>query len=100
MRKYFLASSDGRCTVDLRLYRKDIINAVQEELPSAVVTVEKDYYTVEPTLDRGAAIRVGKKISKTALGKYCIKIPKLFNSVEVRKEISDESESKPLGGHH
>ena len=103
MRRYSLASIADRDNVDLTQYQTVITDAVSEEMPGAVVTVHNDYYTVDPAPDRGQAIRIGKKISRTGLGRYCIKIPKLFISttIEETKEERDNNGSykKPLGGH-
>lgn len=84
MRRYILASQEARGSVDLRQHTNMIINAVHAVMPQAVVVVEKQYYTVDPAPNRSEAIRIGRKLSKAqALGRYCIKIPKLFNSEEI-----------------
>ena len=84
MRKYYLASSGDRGDVDLRIYQKEIVEAVRKYMPGAQVEVAERHYTVHPTPDRGTAIRIGRILSdKDVLGKYCVKIPKLFCSEEV-----------------
>ena len=84
MRKYYLASPGDRSDVDLRRYQKEIVDAVHRFMPGAQVEVTDRYYTVQPTPDRGTAIRIGRILSdKDVLGKYCVKIPKLFCSEEV-----------------
>lgn len=83
MRKYTLASHVARDAVDLQCYREAIEAAVHEVMPEAEVTVCQGYYTVTPSPERGDAIRIGKKVSKTVLGQYCIQIPKLFCGEEV-----------------
>ena len=103
MRKYSLASVSDREDVDLTKYKAVITDAVSEEMPGAVVVVKNDYYTVDPTPDRGQAIRIGKKISRTGLGRYCIKIPKLFISTTIEETTEERDNSgshkKSLGGH-
>lgn len=83
MRKYILASPTARAEVDLIDYREEIEAAVFDVMPKAVVTIYEDYYTVSPSPDKGDAIRIGRRISKTVLGQYCIHIPKLFNGEEI-----------------
>ena len=102
MRRYYLASVEKRGTVDLREYEDKIMEAVKQIIPSATVVVEKDYYTVHPTPERGAAIRIGRLLSsRDVLGQYCIPIPKLFCSEEVEKGMVsvDGTEKKRIGGH-
>ena len=102
MRRYYLASSDDRETVDLRDYKETIETAVHKYMPQARVEVSERYYTVDPTPDRGDAIRIGRILSdKDILGKYCVKIPKLFCSEEMEKGsvIADGRKKKCIGGH-
>jgi hypothetical protein len=102
MRKYYLASSTDRGDVDLRQYQKEITEAVHRYMPGAQVEVAERYYTVDPTPDKGNAIKIGRLLSdKDILGKYCVKIPKLFCSEEVEhgKEVEDGREKKRTGGH-
>lgn len=80
MKKYRLACSKKRDSVDLRNYQDTIIDAVSEVLPDATVIVEKDYYMIVPPPSKGAAISIGKKICKSALNRHCITINKLFCS--------------------
>ena len=102
MRKYYLASTADRDDVDLRDFQKEITAAVHQYMPHAQVEVTERYYTVHPTPDRGNAIRIGRLLSdKDVLGRYCVKIPKLFCSEEVenRKEAEDGRKEKCAGGH-
>ena len=103
MRRYTLASPDARLTVDLRDYAAVIEEAVHDILPAAIVRVEQDCYYVDPTPERGVAVRIGRQICKSALNKHCIKIPKLFSSIEmdeVKEELNDrKSEQQHHGGH-
>lgn len=103
MRKYTLASPDARVAVDLREHSDVIVAAVMDVMDDedVEVVVRKDCYYVSPTPDRGDAIRIGRLICKSALGKHCVQIPKLFSSIEVEEEPNDETEQqKPNGGHH
>ena len=102
MRRYYLASVVERENVDLRLYEEEIKAAVHQFMPKAQVVVEKDYYSVHPTPERGNAIRIGRVLSsKDVLGRYCVKIPKLFCSEEVEKGMVsvNGTEEKCVGGH-
>ena len=90
MRKYTLASSDARSSVDLRVYTEIIESAVHEFMPHAVVQVEKDYYCVDPTPKQGEAIRIGRQICKSGLCQYCVQIPKLFSSIEIEPIAKEE----------
>ena len=86
MRKYYLASADHRGEIDLRKYKNEIINAVHTYMPHATVTVTERYYTVDPTPQRGNAIRIGRILSnKDVLGGCCVPIPKLFCSEEIEE---------------
>lgn len=99
MRKYTLASMD-RDSVDLRVYVAEIINAVHEVMPTAQVRVDKDCYYVSPTPTKGDAIRIGRKICESDLKHYCIKVSKLFNSVEIGGQDGAQKQSKTyVGGH-
>ena len=98
-----MASPTAKTAVDLRDYTNVIVDAVHAVMPSAVVTVEKDCYTVDPTPTQGSAIKIGRQICQSALKTHCIQIPKLFCSVEVEPKTKEEKESgtKPqyIGGH-
>ena len=80
MKKYRLACSNKRNSVDLRNYEDVIVSAVTDVLPNATVIVEQDYYMIVPPPNKGDAIRIGKKICKSNLNRYCISINKLFCS--------------------
>ena len=102
MRRYYLASSEDRDDVDLRKYEKIIEDAVLGYMPTARVEVHEHWYTVDPTPDKGNAIRIGRVLSdKDVLGKYCVKIPKLFCSEEVEKGsvLVNGTQKKCVGGH-
>ena len=100
MRKYTLASLDARQTVDLRNYIEVIESAVHKFMPEATVRVEQDCYYVSPTPTQGTAVRIGRQICKSALNKHCIRIAKLFSSVEIEEEMNDrKSEQQRHGGY-
>lgn len=80
MKKYRLACSEKRNSVDLRNYQDIIFDAVSEVLPKSTVIVEKDYYMIVPPPSKGEAISIGKKICKSNLNQHCITINKLFCS--------------------
>ena len=80
MKKYRLACSEKRNSVDLRDFKDIIIDAVAEVLPNATVIVEQDYYMIIPPPTKGEAISIGKKICKSDLNRHCIMINKLFCS--------------------
>ena len=98
MRRYTLASNEARNHVDLREYEDIIIEAVREFMPTAVVRVEMDCYYASPTPKKGTAVKIGRKICKSALSKYCVHIPKLFSSIETKEETHDENKQHH-GGH-
>lgn len=106
MRRYVLASLEHRQDVDLRNYEDVIVSAVMEAMKDVVgvsVEVGKNYYSVSPSPSRGAAIAIGRAICKSGLGKCCVQIPKLFQSVEVstdKEEKNDERKPDSLGGHY
>lgn len=96
MKKYTLASSRARKDVDLRDYEDIIVKSVTDVMGSRVdkVVVRQDCYYVSPTPSKGDAIRIGRLICKSALGNYCVKIPKLFLSVEMEEENNDNSKQQ------
>lgn len=100
MRKYTLASSSAKSTVDLTDYTEVITEAVHEVMPKASVIVENDCYYVNPAPSKGAAIRIGRAICKSGLAQHCIQVPKLFNSVPVKEVKHEEHKRKLSGGHH
>lgn len=102
MRKYYLASTDARVNVDLRDYAEKIISAVRVVMPDAEVVVEQRWYSVSPTPERGAAIKIGRALSKkNVLGKHCVQIPKLFNSIsDEKKEKKNDNKKQPRHGGH
>lgn len=99
MRKYTLASMD-RDDVDLRTYKTEIVNAVHDVMPTARVRVDKDCYYVSPTPDRGSAIRIGRKICESDLKHYCVKVPKLFTSVEIGGQNGAQKPQETYSGGH
>ena len=100
MRKYNLASSNARTSVNLTAYTDVITEAVHEVMPKANVIVEQDCYYVKPAPSKGDAIRIGRAICKSDLAQYCVQIPKLFNSIPMKEDQHEENERKLPGGHH
>ena len=100
MRKYTLASSSAKTVVDLTDYTEVITAAVHEAMPKARVIVEKDCYYVDPAPSKGAAIRIGRSICKSALARHCVHVPKLFNSVPMKEAKHEERKQQLTGGHH
>ena len=70
-RKYRLADSTNRKDVDLTKYEEQIMEAIHKERPDVKVTVNQDSYTLDRELKRGEAIRIGRALAKTELGKFC-----------------------------
>lgn len=103
MRKYMLANIEQRGKVDLRNYKGIIVAAVQEFAPGSTVAVAKNHYTVKEPLTHSQAVRIGRRICESELGRYCISIQlsKLFNSTIIQ-EVSNDSRNKQkqTGGHH
>lgn len=99
MRKYTLANSLCRGSVDLRDYADVIVSAVLEFAPSATVVVKKDHYTVNEPLTQSQAVRIGRRICESDLSQHCVKMSKLFNSVVVKEKANDDR-SKQTGGHY
>ena len=102
MRKYTLADIGNKGTVDLRDYELIITEAVHAVMPDALVSVQQDCYYVTPTPKPGDARKIGRQICKSALSRFCTSIPKLFTSIEITKEATNEKakQSKHPGGHH
>ncbi|MBE6946935.1 MAG: hypothetical protein E7454_01605 [Ruminococcaceae bacterium] len=103
MRKYVLADISKRSLVDLRDYKDIITKAVEDAAPGSTVIVTKDYYSVKEPLTHSQAVRIGRKICESELGRYCIsvKLSKLFNSTIIKEESDGNSDKqKQTGGHH
>lgn len=100
MRKYTLASSNARTSVNLTTYTNVITEAVHEVMPKASVIVEQDCYYVSPAPSKGDAIRIGRAICKSGLAQHCVQIPKLFNSIPMKEDQHEENERKLPSGHH
>lgn len=78
MRSYQLADAEHREKVDLTKYEKIIVKIITDEVPEAEVIVEENQYFVTPDLTRGQAIRIGKAIASSDIGKYTMFRPSLF----------------------
>ena len=102
MKSYTLASSSAKDNVDLIDYKEIIVIAVKEAMPKAKVSVYEDHYCVSPTPTHAQAVKIGKRICKSGLGGYCIKISKLFQGTEVKESEEDNGSKrhkKSMGGH-
>lgn len=73
--KYMLAKASIRNIVNLEDYQKIIKHALVAVNPEVEVTVQKDCYLVYGNLMRGQAIKAGKLIGKSSLGRYAVKYP-------------------------
>ena len=90
MRMFTLASSEASEYVDLRDYKSIIESTVTGIIPKAKVEVFKNCYVIDE-VTKGESIRIGRILASTQLGKYCIKISKLFSG-----ETIDETDLKNL----
>lgn len=100
MRRYTLASTDARKDVDLRNFSSFIEDTVHEFMPGATVDVQQNYYTVSPVPQKGIAVRIGRKLcSNKAMGKHCVKIPKLFYGTNIDVKEAKDEKQKCNGGH-
>lgn len=88
MTVYQLANPEYRNNVDLTKYKKLIEKLVTDEVPDAMVIVKETQYYVSPDLTRGQAIRIGRAIASSEIGKYTMSRPSLF----VGKKISERKE--------
>lgn len=84
-RKYRLADTNNRNDVDLTEYADLIESVIQEECPDVKVSIEEKSYTVNKELTKGEAIRIGRALAKTELGKYCANRYVLFFGQTVEK---------------
>ena len=103
MRKYSLASRNAKDAVDLTNYSDIIAKAVTEVMGDAddlVVIIESDCYIVSPTPTQGQAVRIGRQICKSALSQYCVQIPKLFSSIEIKEVNHDQTDQQEHPGGH
>lgn len=100
MRKYTLASSSARDSVDLRDYQQTIEDAVHTVMPTATVQVEASCYYVSPTPSQGDAVRIGRLICQSDLKVHCIQIPKLFSSINLGGSKKNGNKRKHHGGYH
>lgn len=88
MRIFSLASQEARKNVDLTDYETLITGTVLSIIPNAKVKVHKHFYTIDH-VTKGESIKIGKVLSRSCnLGKYCIKISKLFSGTEADEEMT------------
>ena len=84
-RRYQLADTNNRNDVDLTEYADLIESVIQKECPDVKVSIEEKSYTVNKALTRGEAIRIGRALAKTELGKYCANRYVLFFGQTIEK---------------
>lgn len=72
MRIYELANTELRGEVNLLDYKDIIEQVISEEAPTVKVTIEPDRYILDSDITKGQAIRIGRKIARSKLGKYCL----------------------------
>lgn len=100
MRKYTLASPTARQDVDLRDYESIIVEAVHKVMPKAKVAVVADGYFVSPSPDPSQARKIGRAICQSELKQHCVLIPKLFTSVKVKEDNTNEQRKQKRSGGH
>ena len=85
MRVYKLAAPYHRSYVDLRDFKDIIKQAVHQEVPNAKVVVKEDCYEIDRDISKGDAIRIGRTLASSELGKYCLQRATLFIGHTVEK---------------
>lgn len=78
MRVYELANTELRGSVNLINYEEIIKQIIKDIAPQVKVTVEPDRYILDREISKGQAIRIGRKIAKSRLGRYCLQRSILF----------------------
>lgn len=104
-RKCRLADSQYR-NVDLRKFKKEIIDTINNTVPGKNPIVYKDYYSTDP-LTQSEAVALGRALSKIdeikAYGKT-VTIFRLFDGKTYESEYSNipletnKAKTKPTGG--
>ena len=75
IKRYYLVKPYARKNIDLRGYEKVIVPAWKYVNPSVIVRVYSSYYVVIGEISKGDAIRAGRIIAKSSLGRYAVKYP-------------------------
>jgi hypothetical protein len=93
MRAYQLADVSLRESVNLTVYEDVIKEIIHQVIPSAEVIVQPDRYLIKNEISKGDAIRIGRNIAHSELGRFCLQRAILFIGHDIPKAL----ESK--GGH-
>ena len=75
IKRYYLVKPYARENTNLRGYEKVIVQAWKYVNPSLIVRVYSNYYEVIGDISKGDAIRAGRIIAKSSLGRYAVKYP-------------------------
>lgn len=84
--RYYLVKPYARENTDLRDYDQGIVQAWKYVNPSLIVRVYSNYYEVIGEISKGDAIRAGRIIAKSSLGRHAVKYPvnsKIPSTVQV-----------------
>lgn len=86
IKEYSLVSTYARESTNLIDYEKIIVRAWYLINPKIIVNVYSNHYKVSGSISRGDAIRAGRIIAKSSLGRYAVKYPvnsKIPSTVQV-----------------
>ncbi len=75
IKEYCLVKPSARNSINLENYQKIIIKAYTMVNPNLEVRVQCKSYKVLGDLTRGQAIKAGRIIAKSSLGRYAVKYP-------------------------
>jgi hypothetical protein len=75
IKRYYLVKPYARKNIDLRGHEKVIVSAWKYVNPSVIVRVYSNYYEAIGEISKGDAIRAGRLIAKSSLGRYVVKYP-------------------------
>ena len=103
-RKYYLADTT-HSDVDLRVYRKVIIEAIENVVPGKNPKIFKEYYSTDETT-QGESVKVGRALAKIPkLKQYGKTVTifrlfdgKVYSSESAKQPINKKSKNKPKGG--
>jgi len=88
-KKYQLANTEFRKTINLCKYKKSIEEAVHQIKPDARIIVRKDGFEVYPELTKIESIQVSRILRSGCLEQFTMYRPCLFNGYIVEKEEND-----------
>lgn len=83
MKCFRLADVSFHKSIDLRLYKEDITQAVAKVKPDAEVIVESNYFSTIPELGKMESIQVSKLLRMGGLKDYTMYRSCLFNSYQM-----------------